>query len=562
MLEQGGGGPLPPPGLPTKSSGGGRRKALIVGAVVGIAAVGGGAFAAYSWLTGTGPQPAEALPADTLGYVSIDLDPSGSQKIEALKTLKKFPAADEWLDEKGLAAGDDIREFLFDQAKEEEEACEGLSFEDDVKPWLGDRFAIAAIDRGDEEPAPVGVVQVTDPDEALDKVESLIEECGGNRDDGGLAVSGDWLIVAESDDIAEQVADDAEESTLADDEDFQKWTEAAGDPGILTAYASPDAGKVLADEFGSLVSSGGVAECSPALPDVELGEEFPTDDFTAPCPDPTEMEGDPAPDEVTQMLEDFGGMGLTVRFDDGSLEMETAGDVKALGLEKLVGSDAGGDVIATLPEDTAAAFGVGFEAGWFDEALDYAATASGAGDDVDEMIAQAEEELGLSLPEDAETFFGESAAIAVGSDFDPEVIFNSESGISELPVGAKIKGDPEAIQEVLDKIKAAAPSPEEAEIVGSESEGDHIAIGPNPDYLGDLLEDGGLGDTETYQDVVREDDVSSIFFVNFDAGDGWLANIAGDDQELKENLEPLAGLGVTGWEDDGVGHTVFRLTTD
>ncbi len=133
----------------------------------------------------------------------------------------------------------------------------------------------------------------------------------------------------------------------------------------------------------------------------------------------------------------------------------------------------------------------------------------------------------------------------------------------DLPLGAKIKGDPEAIQEVLDKVKATAPTPEDAEIFSSDSDDDYIVIGPDTDYLSELLGDGGLGDTDTFQDVVREDDPSSIFFINFDAGDNWLAGLAGDDAEFRDNLEPLDGLGITAWEDDdGVGHSVLRITTD
>jgi hypothetical protein len=555
VLEQGGGGPLPPAAPPT-GAGGGRRKGLIIGGVIGVLALGGAAFGAYSWLTSTGPQPAEALPADTLGYVSIDLDPSGSQKIAALKTLEKFPAADEWLDEEGIGSGDDIRKFVFGKIQEEEGACEDLDFDDDIKPWLGDRFAVAAIDGGDAEfPVPVGVVQVKDGDEAQDRVEQVIEACGGDPDDGGLAVNGDWLIIAETDEVAEQVADDAAEASLADDEEFQKWTEAAGDPGIVTAYASAEAGKVLGEElgsFGGALGSGGATDCSTP------------DDLTEGCLSYEEdgLEEEIVPDDAAKALEDFEGMALTVRFDDGSLEVEVASGMKDLGLNSL-SSDAAGEAISTLPEDTAAAIGLGFEPGWAEELLDYVGSMSGTGADIEGFLDEAESTFDLSLPEDLETLFGESAAIAVGSDFDPEAFFGSASGASDLPIGAKVKGDTEAIQEVIDKVKATAPSPEEAEIFSTESDDDYIVIGPDSDYLSELLDDGGLGDTDTYQDVVREDEAASIFFIDFDAGDGWLASLAGDDAEVKENLEPLAGLGLTGWQDDDeTGHVVLRVTTD
>ncbi len=356
MLEQGSGGPIPP-ARPQQRSGGGGRKWLIVGAVVGALAVGAAAFGAYTWLTSTGPQPAEALPADTLGYVSIDLDPSGSQKIAALKTFQKFPAADEWLDDEGIGSGDDIRKFIFTKIQEEEGVCDGLDFEDDIQPWLGDRFAIAAVDQGDGElPAPVGVVQVKDSDGAQDEAEQLIEGCGGNLDDGGLAINGDWLIIAETDEIAEQVVDDAAGSSLADDAEFQKWTEAAGDPGILTAYVSPDAGAVLADQLGGLggaLTGGDITDCASGDFDGCLAPEG----FGA---------GEELPDQALEMFEDFGGLALTVRFDDGSLEVEVGWRLR-LRVSVATDSDRGGDVIATLPEDTAAALGVGFEPGWFED---------------------------------------------------------------------------------------------------------------------------------------------------------------------------------------------------
>ena len=73
--------------------------------------MGVGAWAAADFFA-TGAQPSEALPAATIGYASIDLDPSGGQKIEALRTLNKFPAFKEEL---GLDADDDIRKALFEE---------------------------------------------------------------------------------------------------------------------------------------------------------------------------------------------------------------------------------------------------------------------------------------------------------------------------------------------------------------------------------------------------------------------------------------------------------------
>ncbi|MFA6575621.1 MAG: hypothetical protein WCS84_09380, partial [Nocardioides sp.] len=386
---------------------------------------------------------------------------------------------------------------------------------------------------------------------------------------GGWSIDEEWAVIAESQDLAAKVADLAADDSLADDDDYQRWTGETGDAGIITAYAAPEAGTVLAESLGDfgLPMSGGEACGSSSSIEPSPLDELPS--FDDECYDEYgdaygDESGDGMTDQMMTMLEDFEGAALTVRFDDGSLEIETATGTDFLGLQAVTGSDQGGTAIATLPEDTAAAMGVGFEEGWFDELIEYAASFGGTEMDIDEMIAEAEAEMGLSLPEDAETLAGESMTLAVSSDFDPETFFNSGDG-SDIPVAMKIKGDADGIESVLAKMvdSLSAEDPDAATILGSDSEGDYVVVGPNADYRAELLEDGGLGDTDTYEDVVREADrAGAVLFVNFDAGDGWLANLAGDDQEIKENLDPLAGLGLSGWQEDGVGHSVLRVTTD
>ena len=124
----------------------------------------------------TGAQPAEALPASTLGYASVDLDPSGGQKIEAFRMLEKFPAIEKELG--GFDADDDLLEKVFEELEKE---CDGSSYEDDVKPWLGYRFAAAAVDLGEEMPTPVGVLQVTDADAAEEGLATLAGLRGQRR---------------------------------------------------------------------------------------------------------------------------------------------------------------------------------------------------------------------------------------------------------------------------------------------------------------------------------------------------------------------------------------------
>src|SRR6478672_2006119 len=229
-LEQGGGSRVAPASQPR--SGGSRKKPALIasGAIAALLLVGGGIWAA-TWYFGTGAQPAEALPDSTIAYLSIDLDPSGAQKIEAVKMLNKFPA---FRDQIGMNADDDIREKLFDEIKKTG-SCAGLSYADDIEPWLGDRAALAAVDTG-----------------------------------GGWAIDGDWAVIAETQDVAQGVADDAAKASLSDDADYQKWTGEVGDAGVINMYAAPAAGaylgKELADFTGAFGGSGSASSCLAAVP--------------------------------------------------------------------------------------------------------------------------------------------------------------------------------------------------------------------------------------------------------------------------------------------------------
>ena len=169
-------------------SGGGRRPArsgrrrrplLLAGlGVLGLGVAGGVAFGAW-WYLADGGSAAEALPADSLGYVGLTLDPSGQQKLQALETLRKFPALAEELDLEGDASDVDLKERLVDLVLEDA-PCTGLSHGEDVEPWLGDRLGVAAVDLGDDAPAAVVAVEVTDA-EAADEGLAEIDACGRLR---------------------------------------------------------------------------------------------------------------------------------------------------------------------------------------------------------------------------------------------------------------------------------------------------------------------------------------------------------------------------------------------
>src|SRR3569623_579947 len=136
-LEYGAGSPLAPePALPATGPRRSRRAWWVGGGVVALLGVGAGAWAVMSFFQ-QGAQPAEALPATTVGYLSLDLDPSGGQKIDAFRTLNKFPA---FKKDVGVDSVDQLRQKIGD-ALVSGSGCAGVDFDRDIDPWLGNRLA-------------------------------------------------------------------------------------------------------------------------------------------------------------------------------------------------------------------------------------------------------------------------------------------------------------------------------------------------------------------------------------------------------------------------------------
>ncbi|WP_067438424.1 DUF3352 domain-containing protein [Nocardioides jensenii] len=538
-MSTGSGAPVPP-----GSSGGKRgRRGLVIGLVAGAAVLAGGGVWAWQAFFAQGPQPAEALPDNTLAYVSVDLDPSGEQKIEALKTLRKFPAFKENV---GLDTDDDVRKKIFDEIQNSG-ACEELKYKDDIEPWLGDRAAMAVVDQGHEYPDPVFVVQVKDQDEAKDGLNKLVncgnEATGESEDIGGYAFNGDWVILAETEKIAEQVVSDAKDASLEDDGDYKKWTKAAGDPGVLNFYASPEGGDALAEHADELFGAG------EAMASSDDGTDYSSSEPEIPA-------------ELTDALKDFEGGAGTVRFDDGNLEVEFATGQLNTSTSKVISGDRGDDTLSTLPDSTAVAIGAGFEEGWAQVLLDQLKPVieEESGMSYDEAIAEVESETGLSIPDDVEALLGESFVIALDSNFDASQI--ESMGPADFPVGVKIKGDADEIEAVLDKIRAQMGT--DADAITSTSKDGYVVVSPSQGYLDDLAEGGNLGDDKTFTSVVPEaSDASAIIYANFDA-DNWLVDLVKDlgaPGEVVDNVEPLEALGMSSWTEGDEVHTLLTVTT-
>lgn len=491
----------------------GRRTAAVTaGMVAVVAAMGAGAYG-FAQLMPGGSSPATAVPASAIGYVSLDLDPSAGQKIEAIKMMRAFPGLRKELD---ISSEADLRRTVFEEALDGQPDC-SATYARDVEPWVGKRVALAAVPRSGKV-EPLIVLQVTDQDKARAGVRTL-DRCQTGDKPTGVAFVGDYMLLTEGLAGATAMAESAEAAPLAEDATFTTWMERAGAPGIVTMYGAPAAGATLA-EMGREAAGG--------------------------------LSASGAPDRrLETAVKDFEGAVGVVRFEDGAVEAEFSS--KGLG-SAVAGADVTAPDIRTLPDTTAVALSVSLADGWV-EAL--------ASDEVglQAMMGEVERETGLRLPDDLETLLGSGFDVSMDASADFEELAGAAGPVT-FPFGMRIKGDPATITPVLDKLTADVPP----DMLTVRQSDDLVAVGFSPDHVASLLTEGDLGDNAALGRAVPDVDRSTgTVFVDFDADGGWLERHLKSfgNQEAARNVAPLEAFGVGGWRDgDGVQHTRFRLTTD
>ena len=508
----------------------GRRTAVIAAVSVAVLAVlGGGAAAAAFLLSGGGTQPDEVLPAATLAEISVDLDPSALQKIEALKTLRKFPGLKQQLD---LGSGDDVRKWIFDEAVKDT-GCRNVDFDQDVAPWLGDRAALAAVDLAGTEPAPAMALQVSDEAKAKAGIHQLVD-CGHPGDDFGYAFAQGYVVISDSTAHARTIVSAGEQTPLAADPGYTRWDGAVGDRGVVNFYVGKNTADWMTRNLGQLSGgqlSGGQVTGS------QLGA-------------------------FTKRFQHFQGLSGTVRFSDGGVEVAAAGG-------GMTGTTGGADVsgaVDRLPGDTAVALAYAVPHDCARQLIDEMAQLSG--EDAGQLVAQAETMTGLDLPGDLQTLLGTGVTLSLGGT-PPEL--STVTSPADVPFGATITGDTDRIEGVIHKIEERQGfSLDRLGIVEKARDG-RVALASSAAYADEVLGNGDLGRSSAFRQVVPEaGKASSLAYVDFDSRwVGALEQLAGetgapaaDLAKVKANLAPLKAFGASTWQVGGTSHVLVKLTTD
>lgn len=539
----------PPEPAPVERSGRTRVAVLAGVGVVAAGAVGVGAWGVAQLLGGGGPGAASVIPDTALLYAAVDLDPSASQKVEAIKTLKKFPAIDEEL---GIDAGDDIRRKLIDTLADEG-TCTGLDYDKDIEPWLGDKAGLAVLP-GDTASSPdlVIALQVKDEAKAEDGIATFFEECA-EGDEFGIAFLDDYALVSPTKKMAEGARAAAADGVLADDPDYTRLLDDVGQQGVVTAYVAPEGPQVLTEAFMGQMMGGTPEFCTDVPDDLDEASLRQLEEMCA------QFQGGPeAQEKLDEALKDFQGAAATIRFDGGGLEFAVAGEgVPSMGTETTS--------ITDLPTSTIAAVAFSLPDGWT-ETLEAQLKSSFGEGTYTQMLSEAEAATGLQLPEDLEKAFGTDTLLALDGSTDFRELPGSEDP-SALKAGLRMTSDEGDVRRIAEALLRAAGAPPGTDFVKIRAAEDQVAVGFDEEYLDELLAGGDLGSEDRFQEAVAEADKARFaVFVDFDAADGWLVDlvdaITDGDEEALRNAEPLDAFGLSGWVEGSTTHVVLRLSTD
>lgn len=207
-----------------------RRLAPVITSVIAVLAIilAGGGFAAYKLLASSGEQPDRWAPANSIAYVKIDLNPSASAKVAAWEFERKFPDAPK------IASADQLKDGLLSAMFAADPSAD-VNYDTDIKPWLGDRLAIAAYPDALGKPAVVGIIELKDAAKARAGIEKIKASSGANAT-VGYSIQGDYAIVGQDQPTVDAAVAAARQSNITSNHNFSgDLTHLKGDR-VVTAW--------------------------------------------------------------------------------------------------------------------------------------------------------------------------------------------------------------------------------------------------------------------------------------------------------------------------------------
>ncbi len=430
------GGPAWPPGTAAPARRG-RLRWVITAGVAALVLVGGGvSYAAYSKLNGGGTQPDAVTPSTAIAFVKLDLNPSASQKLAASRFLGKLPKSGGL-----LSAGGDWRKGLFDSLlKDTDSLPSDVDFDRDVKPWLGQRMAVAALpadasvaQSSDEAgPQPLLVLQSTDDGQA---------KLGIARFDpnAGIDFYKGYALVAPSQKAADKALAAAQAGSLASAPQYRSDMAQVGSLGVASGWFD------LTELSGQTTTSG-------------LG-----------------------------FAHDFSGRAaFTLRFSGHTADViaKTIGGASAPKAAANAAQSLGGLPAGTIGGFTSSVSKTAIDQQWNRVSSTLSSGFFGAGSGGGDPISILQDEFGLNLPTDLETLLGDDVTVGLDS-----ASFGSDAASPKF--GVLTKGDGDAAARVLDKVTTGFSNTGMDLPIKYKSTGSGLALASDQAYLDELTSTSG-----------------------------------------------------------------------
>lgn len=368
-------------------------KVKVLIGIAALAVVGGGAASLMLSTSSTSPleENLSFIPGDAALYLDAYIDPTDEQKGAIDNLLAKFP------EEAGTF--DKAKERLIEVLDPELDKL-GLSYEEDVAPWVGDQaafFLLAPVEG--EDPSGAIVVKTDDEDAAL----KALEDGFGGADLG----------------------------TPSDPVEHAGATYRTVDVGeeVPTAYAAENGYLIVGDEAGvkaslsaptgeSLEESDAFERATGDLPEDRLltffidGERFLDAVGQAPDLSAEDQEG-------LEAMEQLGGLAsssVSLTVQDGAVLFDSSSDISNGGIYTDLAANLDGEgPLGQLPGESWFAFGFPNVGETMTSFLESFAEVESAGFDLEQIESDFQEETGLDLREDVLSWMGDAGFFVQGT---------------------------------------------------------------------------------------------------------------------------------------------------
>jgi len=382
------------------------------------------------------------------------LDPAASQKLAIRRFADKFPSSPT---RKG--SGDLRDQFL--RSLFQANGTSKVDYDRDVKPWVGDRAAVAGFLDAGGKPQGEVILQYKDKDKAKSGLDKMAASSNGLH----YSLQDGYAVLADGQSVVDEAVREAARSSLGGAATYRK------DVGELT---------------GSQVMTAWV--------DVKR---------TVGAAQATGTRSDRLPTAVLDQAK--GRVALGLHAGDDYLEFEGA----TFDTPTTPSSGSATDMIRRLPEGTLAALSIGAAGKVVTTAFDRL-RANPAFQQIQPQLDSLSQQTGLKLPGDLATLLGRSAVFALGSV--PTGDAAPEFGIRSRPT------DTGAGRKIAEQIAALARS-SGGVTVETRQAGDDVILAVGQGYAGRLAGDGKLSETKLFRTAMGDlpGKVSAAAFVDLGA---------------------------------------------